>query len=352
MKFIHLADVHLGAVPDRGTAWSSSREEEIWTTFRRIIAGIRENPVDLLLISGDLFHRRPLRKELREVNSLFAAIPETNVYIIAGNHDYMDGRSAYGSFEWADNVIFFDSEEVMCVDDDRVPVTVYGLSLCRNEVKEPLLDGVCPEKGEGYHILLAHGGDEKHVPIDFSALASAGFDYVALGHIHKPKAIVKDRIVYPGSPEPLDRNETGKHGYVEGFTDSEGNIHTRFVPASARIYEDITLVMDEDTTQNELEEKLSDMIEEKGQKNIYRVVLTGQRSPDLMLLPEKLKGCGNIVEIRDESRLMYDLELLEKKYAGTLVGDYIRYFSLKDTTEIDEKALDYGLQALLETSMR
>ena len=28
------------------------------------------------------------------------------------------------------------------------------------------------------------------------------------------------------------------------------------------------------------------------------------------------------------------------------------YFSLKDTTEIDEKALDYGLQALLETSMR
>ena len=48
MRFIHLADVHLGAVPDRGCPWSSRREEEIWETFRRVIAGIRENPVDLL----------------------------------------------------------------------------------------------------------------------------------------------------------------------------------------------------------------------------------------------------------------------------------------------------------------
>ena len=42
MRFIHLADVHLGAVPDRGCPWSKEREEEIWSTFRRVIAGIRE----------------------------------------------------------------------------------------------------------------------------------------------------------------------------------------------------------------------------------------------------------------------------------------------------------------------
>ena len=49
MRFIHLADVHLGAVPDRGCPWSDKRENEIWETFRRVIAGIRENPVDLYL---------------------------------------------------------------------------------------------------------------------------------------------------------------------------------------------------------------------------------------------------------------------------------------------------------------
>ena len=70
MRFIHLADVHLGAVPDRGCPWSSRREEEIWETFRRVIAGIRENPVDLLFIAGDLFHRQPLLRELKEVAGL------------------------------------------------------------------------------------------------------------------------------------------------------------------------------------------------------------------------------------------------------------------------------------------
>ena len=45
IRFIHLSDVHLGAVPDRGCPWSHEREEEIWETFRRVIVGIRKNPV-------------------------------------------------------------------------------------------------------------------------------------------------------------------------------------------------------------------------------------------------------------------------------------------------------------------
>lgn len=50
IRFIHLADVHLGAVPDRGCPWSHEREEEIWETFRRVIASVRRDPVDLLFI--------------------------------------------------------------------------------------------------------------------------------------------------------------------------------------------------------------------------------------------------------------------------------------------------------------
>ena len=45
IRFIHLADVHLGAVPDRGCPWSHEREEEIWETFRRVIASVRKDPV-------------------------------------------------------------------------------------------------------------------------------------------------------------------------------------------------------------------------------------------------------------------------------------------------------------------
>ena len=35
MRFIHMADVHLGAVPDSGCPWSAFRENEIWETILR-----------------------------------------------------------------------------------------------------------------------------------------------------------------------------------------------------------------------------------------------------------------------------------------------------------------------------
>ena len=52
----------------------------------------------------------------------------------------------------------------------------------------------------------------------------------------------------------------------------------------------------------------------------------------------------------DESRPMYDLEALQRQYSGTLIGDYITYFLEKDRSIVEDKALYYGLQALLQTS--
>ena len=40
---------------------------------------------------------------------------------------------------------------------------------------------------------------------------------------------------------------------------------------------------------------------------------------------------------------------LQKKYAGTLIGDYICFFMEKNRNTVEDKALYYGLQALLET---
>lgn len=34
MKFFHIADVHLGAEPDKGYGWSADRSREIWESFR------------------------------------------------------------------------------------------------------------------------------------------------------------------------------------------------------------------------------------------------------------------------------------------------------------------------------
>ena len=349
LRFIHLADVHLGAVPDKGCPWSSQREEEIWETFRRVIAGIRENPVDFLFIAGDLFHRRPLLRELKEVNYLFSTIPRTRVYMIAGNHDYLGGDSPAEEFEWAENVIFFKEERLVCVKDRKLDVYVYGLSYCRREITQPLLENAQPGEGEGLHILLAHGGDESHLPMNISLLSAVGFDYIALGHLHKPAILIRYTAAYSGSLEPVDRNEMGAHGYIEGHIEN-GRLRTRFVPFASRAYEQIILTLHEDTTQLSLEEMLKEEIYRRGGLNIYRVILRGFRAPELLLLPEKLKTMGNIIEVQDESKPAYDLEDLLCRYNGTLIGDYIQYFmDKKDRSAVEEKALYYGLQALLET---
>ena len=63
------------------------------------------------------------------------------------------------------------------------------------------------EESREYEILLAHGGDEKHCPFRVKKLEESGFDYIALGHIHRPQALMKDRIIYAGALEPIDRND-------------------------------------------------------------------------------------------------------------------------------------------------
>lgn len=350
IRFIHLADVHLGAVPDRGCSWSSEREEEIWETFRRVIASISKDPVELLFIAGDLFHRQPLLRELKEVNYLFSTIPHTRIFLMAGNHDYIDQDSFYRTFSWEPNVVFYEEEKPLTVKAAGLDVYVTGLSYHHREIGEPLYDTLKPVEEDGFHVLLAHGGDEAHVPMDMKALAASGFDYVALGHIHKPQVLLRDKIIYPGALEPIDRNDMGEHGYVEGWFE-EGRVKTSFVPFACRSYQKLVLTVREDSTQYYLEEMMKMDLMKRGGRNIYKVVLQGERAPETLIFPEKLKALGNIVEILDETRPAYDLKALLKRYSGTLVGDYIAHFMEKDCSLVEEKALYYGLQALLETSL-
>ena len=73
--------------PDSDKPWSRERARDIRETFAAIIGKARELSVDFLFIAGDLFHRQPLLKDLKEVNYLFSTIPDVRVVLIAGNHD-------------------------------------------------------------------------------------------------------------------------------------------------------------------------------------------------------------------------------------------------------------------------
>ena len=351
IRFIHLADVHLGAVPDRGCPWSREREEEIWETFRRVIATIRKSPVDLLFIAGDLFHRQPLLSELREINDLFATIPKTRVFLMAGDHDYMKDESFYRTFKWNPNVSFFDEENRTCIEIPEENIYVYGLSYAHREIHEALYDDWKKSDKRGFHVLMAHGGDEQHIPLDFRKLAEGGFDYIALGHKHQYQAALKDWALYSGALEPIDRNDLGEHGYIEGTYD-QGTVRTHFVPFASRSYQNLLLTVGESSTQHSLEEMLRNEIMKRGGKNIYRVIIQGVRSPGSLLLAERLKSMGNIVEVLDESRPAYDLEKLTEQYGGTLIGNYIEQFpDSNHRSGVQDKALYHGLQSLLNASV-
>lgn len=351
IRFIHLADVHLGAVPDRGCPWSREREEEIWETFRRVIVTIRKSPVDLLFIAGDLFHRQPLISELREINDLFATISQTRIFLMAGDNDYMKEDSFYRTFKWNENVSLFDEESRTCIEIPDKNIYVYGLSYEHKEIHEALYDDWKKSDKRGFHVLMAHGGDEEHIPMDFRKMAEGGFDYVALGHRCQQQAPLKDWMLYSGALEPIDRNDLGEHGYIEG-TYGEGKVRTRFVPFASRSYQNLLLTVREGSTQHTLEEMLRNEIMKRGGKNIYRVIIQGTRSPGSLLLAERLKSMGNIVEVLDESRPAYDLEKLHEQYKGTLIGDYIEQFPDNGRRPVvQDKALYHGLQALLNASV-
>ena len=126
MKFIHIADVHLGASPDAGSTYSEKRAKEIWNSLKRVVEACNKERADLLLIAGDLFHRQPLLRELKEVNSLLATLKHTQVVLVAGNHDYLKKDSYYRTFRWARNVQMILSEDISCVEFPQLSLAVYG----------------------------------------------------------------------------------------------------------------------------------------------------------------------------------------------------------------------------------
>ena len=170
--------MHLGAKPDAGNAYSQNREQELWDSFRDIITICNQKKTDLLLIAGDLFHRQPLLRELKEMNSILEMLEHTEVVMIAGNHDYIKKNSYYRTFSWAPHVHMICSQEIDCVELDRIQTAVYGCSYHSREIHDPVYDHAVPERRQKYEILLAHGGDEKqaaeHGDIAHQSMAGGG----------------------------------------------------------------------------------------------------------------------------------------------------------------------------------
>jgi len=346
MRFIHIADVHLGAQPDAGPLYSENRGRELWDTFEYVLGVCEDERTDLLLIAGDLFHRQPLLRELKEVDYLFSRLSHTKVVLIAGNHDYIRRDSYYRTFEWSGNVYPLFGNVMEYADFPELGTAVYGFSYHSREIREPRYDRAVPSGAEPIEILLAHGGDQKHIPIDMKSLSASGFCYIALGHIHKPQALQKDRIIYAGALEPVDRNDTGLHGYITGEI-LEAGVKTQWIPCAGREYIHVELEVRETDTEGSIREKVRRCINEKGKKNIYKITLYGKRDVNVSLDAKRIAGEGNILEAVDETRPAYDIAQLWEENRDNILGRYISRFAGCKEDSLEYEALCEGIDAIL-----
>ncbi len=307
-----------------------------------------EEKADLLLIAGDLFHRQPLLGELKEVSFLFGTLEHTQVVMIAGNHDYLKRDSYYWTFEWPQHVHMILGSQISCVEIPELSLAVYGLSYHSREITESLYDQAAPKKRQRYEILLGHGGDEKHIPIKKDKLNAQGYDYAALGHIHKPWCENGSRIAYSGALEPIDKNDTGAHGYILGEI-MDNRCHLQFIPYAAREYMHLEVTADKNMTGHALKAQIKREIENRGIQNIYKIVIKGFRDPDILFDLTDMDAYGNIIELTDDTKPAYDFAKLLSQNKDDLLGRYIESLIDYDEDSIEYLALCEGVQALMET---
>ena len=212
MRFIHIADLHLGSSPEAEFLWGKNRAEEIWDSFAAVIDACNEKEIDLLLIAGDLFDRPPVWADLDRAAKLFDRLTATEVVMIAGASDYITEDSPWMTYPWQPWVHMLSDKHCMNVQLGNISTSVHGCSYYGPTEGKPYLEDARPDKESEYQILLGYTGDDNHMPADLTELSEKGFDYIALGYEHKA-SVMQSRFIYsritPGSePGPAESKQS------------------------------------------------------------------------------------------------------------------------------------------------
>lgn len=346
MRFIHIADLHLGSSPEAEFLWGKNRAEEIWDSFAAVIDACNEKEIDLLLIAGDLFDRPPVWADLDRAAKLFARLTATEVVMIAGASDYITEDSPWKTYPWQSWVHMLSDKHCMNVQLGNINTSVHGCSYYAPTEGKPYLEDARPDKESEYQILLGYTGDDNHMPADLSELSEKGFDYIALGYEHKASVMQDMHIAYAGSLEPLSVQETGKHGFILGEINEESTT-IRFVPFACREYINIKVRLSSDITEEELEEKLAAAINQYGSDNIFTISLEGRYQPKEPYDRARLLALGNVADVKDGTMPDYNLVALLDEHKDDMIGMYLEEFLKEPAGAREQKALYCGLEALL-----
>ena len=406
MRFIHMADVHFDSpftVLASRNNLANIRRLEQREAFKKTIEYIKVKKIPFLFISGDLYEQEYIRESTIEyINNLFRTIPETRIFISPGNHDPFLSNSFYNTFNWNKNVTIFNSE-IKIIETEEADIYGFGFTdfYCENS----RIEEIKLKNKNKINILITHGAldasktlDMQYNPLNSNKLKEIGFDYIALGHIHKANyENNRNNFIYPGSLISFGFDELGEHGFLDikinknnseiknkieenKINNSEiknkieenkinnleikskieknkinnleeknyekDKIEIKFLRADERKFEEESIDISSIKSEEELIEKLDEMNLEE--ENFYKIILKGTKKIELNETRIcKLIQKDMILKVRDKTETEYNIDNLamQKNLKGMFVKNLLEKLK-SDPQEEDsiKKAMEIGLK--------
>lgn len=262
MRFLHIADLHVGKVLNDVSLLPDQRH-----VLEQIIAMAKDEAVDAVLIAGDVYQSAsPSAEAMALLDSFITRLAETGakVVMISGNHDsaarvsYLSGLLRNSGVYTAD--AFSGRLQTVTLTDAHGEVDVHLLPFVKPAMVRRFHPGAkiatyqdavaevlkaSPLKPGRRSVLMCHqfvtgaelsDSEERAVGglDNIDASLFGGFDYVALGHIHKPQRMTRDTLRYAGSPLKYSFSEaTHRKSAALVDMDAHGACAVRLLPLNA-----------------------------------------------------------------------------------------------------------------------
>ncbi len=213
MKILHTADLHLGQILYQ----SYERTDEHIHFFKQLEQWCKDERPDALLVSGDIFDIQQPSNEVKELfNTIFVslqkALPDMHIVITAGNHDSASRIHADREVWSFSNTHLVglapSSSSTEGWQDDYIIELSSGYIIAmpymhgnRQQQLQSILDKVSNRNTEGKPVVMmghlaVSGSDATGHDFEIGKIKTqnisdlgSGYDYLALGHIHKPQTI-------------------------------------------------------------------------------------------------------------------------------------------------------------------
>lgn len=259
MKFIHISDLHIGK---RLKEYSLADDQKY--ILAEILSVIEKERPDAVLIAGDVYDKSVPTAEAVTVFDEFLfelSNSGTKVFIISGNHDSAE-RLSFASRLMKDAGVYISRSfngalDSVTLTDEYGECDVYMLPFVKpssvrrfypereiesyTDAVEACLCGI-DKNAEGRRVLITHQfvtgasrTESEEISVggadNVDSAVFEGFDYVALGHIHRAQSAGAENIRYSGTPLKYSFSECRDEKSVTVVELREkGNVEIRTVP--------------------------------------------------------------------------------------------------------------------------